>query len=317
MPKAKNSTPKKVEEKQTLICSNGCSSKPKAIGNFYKSNRKEYEQYGGYCTTCKTCLAKSAIDINLGMVTHDSIKPALMKVDKPFIEEVFNVIKSSDATNDKFLGLYIKQLNCYPKYRNLVYADSVDIQIQQEKMANSKIEELKKEQVTDEMIMFWGKGLSNEDYIDLQTKFDRFMENEENPIGMDYKKEMDYKKLVIWEFQLGKIQYDLDKIKEASQLQKNIAELSNDLGIKAIQRKEDNSNKGAYDLFIKKIETTKPVFDLERDLGKRDEVKEILDIWFYAYLMDVNNVKTEHTGKLYEEIAKYTPSEEEFAEGDE
>jgi hypothetical protein len=86
-----------------------------------------------------------------------------------------------------------------------------------------------------------------------------------------------------------------------------ISKLSSDLNIKAIQKKEDNSNKGAYDLFIKKIETTRPVFNWERDLGNKDEMKELLQLYFYGYLLDVNGQKTQFTDDLYKDLSKYTP----------
>lgn len=301
-------TTSKVDKKR-MVCSGGCSKTPKALNNFYQSTREEYEEYYGYCTTCKACLRKSTIDPNLNTVTMDSIKDALRKIDRPLIESVFMEVKNNpETTNVTFLGRYISLINLKPKYKECKYSDTVDIQIEQEKILNSKVEDAKKLDVTDDMIMFWGKGLTSEDYFDLQARFDRFISSEEDPYNLDYKKELDYKKLVIWEFQLSKIQYDLDKIKESSQLQKNIADLSNDLGIKAIQKKEDNSNKGAYDLFIKKIETTKPIFNFERDLGNKDEMRELLELYFYGYLMDVNNKKTEFTEALYKDIENYTPN---------
>lgn len=298
-------TKKQSSSKSKKIVCNVCG-RDRAIQNYYKSSREEYEGMG-YCTTCKDCLRKSSVDMNLCMVTKESIKGALKKLDRPLIEEVFVMIKNRGVTNEKFLGDYLSQLNLLVKYKDCTFSDSVDIEIANEKIMNAKVDEEKKQEVTDEMRLFWGKGLANEDYLDLQAKFDRLIENEEYPDSMDYKKELDYKKLVIWEFQLSRIQYDLDKIREASQLQKNIADLSSDLGIKAIQKKEDNSNKGAYDLFIKKIETTRPIFDFERDLGNRDEIKELLQLYFYGYLMDVNNQKTEFTDALYKDIENYTP----------
>lgn len=129
---------KKTEPKK-IVCSNGCNPTPKAISNFYKSTREEYEQYDGYCTTCKSCLKKSTIDENLNTVTLESIKDVLKKLDKPLVESIFNEVKNNPSTtNATFLGNYISLINLKPKYKNSKYSDTVDIQIEQEKILNRK-----------------------------------------------------------------------------------------------------------------------------------------------------------------------------------
>lgn len=313
---AKSKTTTSSSGNNSMICKGGCSGKPKAISNFYKSNLEEYKVYGGYCPTCKVCLSKSTIDINANTVTMESIKSALKKVDKPFIEEVFAKIVKLKPSNDKFLGLYIKQLNLEHRYKNMVYADSIDIQIEHEKIMNSRVDEVKKDEVTDEMRLFWGKNLSNEDYIDLQARFDRFMENEDSD-DLEYKKELDYKKLCIWEFQLSKIQYDIGMLKEATQLGKNIADLSNDLGIKAIQKKEDKNNNKHYiaGLIIKFIENVKkePILkpeDYMKNYSKA-EFEEELRLNFTAPLMDSFEMNNPFKEEWENDKKKYEPTKEE------
>lgn len=295
------------KNKKTIICSNGCSDKPKALSNFYKSSREEYEQYDGYCITCKTCLRKSTIDPNLNTVTMESIKDALRKLDKPLIESVFLEVKNNpETTNATFLGKYISLINLKPKYKDCRYSDTVDIQIEQEKILNSKVKEISNKEVTDYMKSFWGHGKKNEDYFELQEMYDNFMQNEDED-SIDYKKQSDYKTLCELELMKRTMIGNGDKVADLAKVVDMISKLSSDLNIKAIQKKEDNSNKGAYDLFIKKIETTRPVFNWERDLGNKDEMKELLQLYFYGYLLDVNGQKTQFTDDLYKDLSKYTP----------
>jgi len=298
---------KSKKTSKTIICSNGCSDKPKALSNFYQSTREEYEQYNGYCTTCKTCLRKSTIDKNLNTVTMESIKDALRKLDKPLIESVFLEVKNNpETTNATFLGKYISLINLKPKYKDCRYSDTVDIQIEQEKILNSKIKEISNKEVTDYMKSFWGHGKKNEDYFELQEMYDNFMEVEDED-SIDYKKQSDYKTLCELELMKRTMIGNGDKVADLAKVVDMISKLSSDLNIKAIQKKEDNSNKGAYDLFIKKIETTRPVFNWERDLGNKDEMKELLQLYFYGYLLDVNGQKTQFTDDLYKDLSKYTP----------
>ena len=129
------------------------------------------------------------------------------------------------------------------------------------------------------MKSFWGHGKETEDYFELQEMYDNFMEVEDED-SIDYKKQSDYKTLCELELMKRNMIGNGDKVADLSKVVDMISKLSSDLNIKAIQKKEDNSNKGAYDLFIKKIETTRPVFDWERDLGNKDEIKELLQLYF-------------------------------------
>lgn len=300
-----------------MICKGGCSNTPKAMSNFYKSNLEEYKVYGGYCPTCKMCLSKSTVDTTAKTVTMESIKPALKKVDKPFIEEVFMVIKDRVVANDKFLGAYIKQLNCYPKYKNLVYADTIDIQIEQEKVLNAKFEEVKELEVTDEMRRFWGRGLENQDYIDMQTMFDNLTMYEEN---MDYKKESDYKSLCIYELQKSKIQFNVDNIKQVETLQKMIDTLSSNLGIKAVQKKDGfDNNKFVLGLIGRYHEDVikKPIRRWVEDLGNLDLMKNITEVHYtgnMAMAMGMNHPKFEEYKKELEKYSVVFDKEGEYGE---
>lgn len=302
---------------KTMICKGKCNGKPKTLSSFYKSNLDEYKVYGGYCPTCKTCLSKSVIDINANMVTMESIKTALKKVDKPFIEEVFNVISGKHVSNDKFLGLYIKQLNCYPKYKGLVYADTVDIQIEQEKIKNAKVEDVKSREVTDEMRLFWrNSNLSNQDYLDLQAMFDSYTKNEEN---MDYKKESDYRQLCKYELQKSKIEFDISSIAAVEKLQKMIDTLSDNLGIQAIQKQDEfDNNKLVLGLITRYYEDIKkdPIRRWVEDLGQLDPLRDIITTDYVGGLataMGVTNPEIEDAKKRME---KYMVKLEEYFDED-
>lgn len=300
MPKAKTST-SKVESK-TFIC-NTCG-KEMSVSKFYKSNREEYMQYNGVCTTCKTCLRKSTVDQNLNTVTKESIRDALKKVDKPLIDEVFQAIKNKNTTNSKFLGDYLSQLNLYPKYKNLVYADTIDIEIEQEKLMNSKVVEKNKETVTDVMKKFWGRGLENQDYLDLQDMFDNFTRNEDI---MDFKKESDYKDLCIYQLQKSKMQFDFDSIPKVEKLQKMINDLSDNLGIQAIQKQDEfDNNKFVLGLITRYHEDIKkePIRRWCEDLGHIDPFRDIITTDYIGGLgaaMGVNNPKVEEAKERMKE----------------
>lgn len=301
--------------KKKIVC-NICG-KEQALVNYYVSDREEYSDIGK-APYCKKCLQAMIIDSNTGKITVDKFKSALKILNLPFVNSLYVEVMSNDNTNNSnALGRYIKQIGLKPDIKSATYADSVMFEIKEEQIKNSKVEEIKKEEVTEEMVLFWGKGLSNEDYLDLQERFDRFMEAEDGR-EIDYKKEMDYKKLVIWEFQLSKIQYDIDKLKESEKLQNMILDLSNDLGIKAIQKKEDKNNNRHYIIGVitKFIEDVKkePILkpsDYMKGYSKTEFEKE-LELHFTAPLLESFEMNNPFKDEWENEKKKYEPTKEEI-----
>ncbi len=292
---------------KTIICRNGCSKSPKALSNFYKSAREEYEQYDGYCTTCKTCLRKSTIDENLNTVTMDSIKDALKKLDKPLIDSVFMEVKNNpEVTNSTFLGKYVSTINLKSKYKDCKYSDTVDIQIEQEKILNSKVDERTKIEVTDEMRRFWGRGLSNEDYLDLQENYDNFTANEKN---MDYKKQSDYRTLCIYELQKSKIQFDLSCVGDVQKLQNLIDNLSSGLGIQAIQKMDEFSNdKLTLGLIARYHEDVKrePIRRWVEDFGNEDKIKDIVETYYLGGILQAMKIPNPKEREFKKNIEPYS-----------
>lgn len=314
--KTKKATSIKVEKK-TMMCKNSCSKKEKAIGQFYKSNLEEYQVYGGYAPYCKSCLRKMSVDVSVNTVTMESIKDTLKRVDKPLIEELFILVKNkSGMTNEKFLGDYIKLINCYPEYKLLVYADSVDIKIQQEKIMNSKVDEVVKQEVTDEMILFWGRNanLANQDYLDLQTKFNGYIKYENS---LDPKKEQDYRQLCIYELQRDKMQYNIDKesVNVVKTYQTMINELSDNLGIQAVQKRDEQaSEKLILGLVARYIEDVKkrPIKRYVEDFGGEDKIRELVGVEYVGAMLDSIGAKNPNKQK-YEELMKpYTVQPEDL-----
>lgn len=303
--KTKSSTPK--VEKKSMICKNGCSNKPKAMSNFYESNLEEYKVYGGYVPICKICLRKMAIDTTANTVTMDSLKYVLKRVDKPFIEEVWDVTnKTQGITNSTFLGHYLKNLNCYPKYRGLVYADTIGVQIEQEKIMNSKIDEAIETKVTEEIKRFWGRGLETQDYIDLQAMFDGYTINEKS---MTKKKQEDYKNLCIYELQKSKIHFDLDRIADTQKLQGLIDNLSSSLGIQAVQKMEDDKNErftlGLLARYHEDI-LKRPIRRFVEDLGGVDPIQKKIEVYYKGGILNAMGIQNPDIEKYREEVERYT-----------
>lgn len=303
-------------KRKSLVC-NICG-KDRAIINYYSSSRDEYKDYDGYCTICKDCLKKSSIDVNLNQVTPEKIKSVLYRLNKPLIQWLFVQVASNDnVTNDNFLGKYLSALNLSKEYKNSVYSDTVEFDMKEEIIKNSKIIiQSTQIEITDEIKEFWGYGKSDEKYIALQKKFDKFMENESEDI--DYKKEQDYKTLTELEILKQELMGNTDKIGDLAKIIDMISKLSADLNIKAIQKKEDKNNNRHYiaGVITKFIEDVKkePILrpsDYMKGYDKTEFEKE-LELYFTAPLLDSFEMTNPFKDEWEADKKKYEPTKEEI-----
>lgn len=296
-----NAKPKKQEKMICSIC--GLS---KAKSNYYTSTRKEYQSNGGRCPICKICLADILIDINTQTVTVNNFKKVLSYLDMVYIPSLFTEVSLQDNVSAKnFIGMYKKSLNLKKEWKNLKFADSVMFEVEHEMAKN----ETKKEayfEVTDDMRLFWGNDLEPEDYKFLQQNFNKFTENEKK---MDYKKESDYKTLCVYELQKSKIQYDLNRVGDVQKLQGLIDNLSNNLGIQAIQKKNDEQNDrftlgliARYHEDVKK----KPIKRWVEDLGNLDMVSKTIKTYYLGGILQAMQINNPNIEEYKKEVNQFT-----------
>ena len=291
-------------EKKKITC-NICG-KEQAPVNYYVSDREEYSSIGK-APYCKKCLQVMIIDTNIGKITVDKFKSALKILDLPFVNSLYVEVMNNENTNNaNMLGRYIKQIGLKPDIKSATYADSIMFEIRDEQIKNSKVEEVKKEEVTEEMKRFWGRGLENQDYLDLQEMFDNFTRNEE---GMDFKKESDYKDLCIYQLQKSKMQFDFESIPKVEKLQKMIDTLSDNLGIQAIQKQQEfDNNKFVLGLVTRYYEDIKKDYIRRwvEDLGHIDPLMDIIQTDYIGGLgaaIGVNNPLVVEAKKRMEEYS--------------
>jgi len=304
-----NAKPKKTEKMTCSIC-----GLPKAKSNYYTSTRKEYQTNGGYCPICKNCLADMLIDMETQTITVNNFKKALSYLDMVYIPSLFTEISLQDNVSAKnFIGMYKKSLNLKREWKNLKFADSVMFEVEH-MMAKNEIKKEAYFEVTDDMKLFWGNDLQPEDYKFLQQNFNKFTENEKK---MDYKKESDYKTLCVYELQKSKIQYDLNRVGDVQKLQGLIDNLSNNLGIQAIQKKNDEQNDrftlgliARYHEDIKK----KPIRRWVEDLGNIDMIDKTIKTYYLGGILQAMQINNPNIEQYKKEVEQFTVKLDEILE---
>lgn len=313
--KGKQSTSK--TEGVKIVCK-VCGNEKTLTTNFYKSSRPEYSEIG-FCNVCKSCFKELLINPETGMIDKHRFKSDVCRMlDIPFIPYEYTALVQKDGiTTNNFLGEYRKILNVKRDYKNLHYEDSARFENDQNGLlANSEKEY---EQVTPEMIEFWGRGFPPEYYIDVQKRYDNFMEFEDLD-KLDYKKQSDYKTLCQLEHKKTEMFQDKEtKATDIRSITDAISKLSEDLNIKALQKKNDESNTGHYiiGLVTKYIEDVKltPIPKLEDIDWLGDMPKSEFDIemsYFKSEMLNELNRPNPYQEIVDNDKKKYSPTEEEL-----
>lgn len=168
--KSKVSESTKVTDRKTVYCSN--CDKDKKPSDFYKS-------YGntasGLLCYCKECVITMGLDA-LGNIDIVKFKEMLMKVDRPYIHQLFagNVEKYGEKGSATVIGFYFKDLGM-TQNRLLRYRDSI---FEGESKINPNIVNMEDDDkiLSPEVIKRWGTNYTKEQIKKLEN-FSKDMQN--------------------------------------------------------------------------------------------------------------------------------------------
>ena len=294
---------RKIQKKKKSTAKEQCKCKicgdSKAKANFYLG-----------LPYCKKCM-KSVITDNNGDVTEEGFSKALQMLDKPFVRDLFVKIATQDKTTvDNFLGEYLKQINVSREYKDGKYADSILYNMKNEEIAKVKSQVIKEveavkeseREVDSDMRFFWTKNIANipdKEILILQKMYDEYTNNGDSTIVTSHKIQSDFQALCKYELQKSKIEYNLEEVKTCQMLQKMIDDLSESLGITAIQKsvKLDTNRLilgliGRYKEDVKK----EPIPRWCQDLKHYNPMKELIKVHYLggmANAMGVSNPEIE------------------------
>ena len=278
---------RKIQKKKKSTAKEQCKCKicgdSKAKANFYLG-----------LPYCKKCM-KSVITDNNGDVTEEGFSKALQMLNKPFVRDLFVKIATQDKTTvDNFLGEYLKQINVSREYKDGKYADSILYNMKNEEIAKVKSQVIKEvetvkeseREVDSDMRFFWTKNIANipdKEILILQKMYDEYTNNGDSTIVTSHKIQSDFQALCKYELQKSKIEYNLEEVKTCQMLQKMIDDLSESLGITAIQKqaKFDNNKLvlgliGRYKEDVKK----EPIPRWCEDYGHYSAMRDLIKIHY-------------------------------------
>ena len=265
------------------------------VSDFYNTNNLSLFK-NGKMPICKHCFKKYVyVDKEINI---EKFKKLLMICDMPYYEQEF---RSALESKKETVGTYFKNIQL--NYKNSTWSNGdIDSLQKIDVIENGKIKETNFN-VTSEIVNFWGKGYTNDEYKFLQEYYHDLIRIYDHSLPVQIN---NYRNMAKTQLQANKCLTNAD-MSGYDKAMKILSMLSGDSNIKPVQESSsDRTQKGGYDAFIKHIEDDEPILDWETDLGHKDEVKSLLNIFFFGHLSKVLNIKNPFKSDYDKEMESYT-----------
>lgn len=273
------------------------------IGDFYNCTNLSIFK-NGKMPICKNCF-REYVYVE-GEINIEKFKKLLMICDYPFFSIEF---KSAVEDKKETLGTYFKNIQL--NYKGATWSTGDKEELEKINLINGEIIKDANFEVTPEIIKFWGKSYTSEDYLFLQEYYHDLIRiyDHSQPVQIN-----NYRNMAKTQLQANKCLTNSD-MGGYDKAMKILSMLSGDSNIKPVQESSsDRTTKGGWDSFIKHIEDDEPIFDWEKDLGHKDSIKNLLNIYFFGNLAKVLNIVNPWKDEFDEEMKNYTVEIEEAEE---
>lgn len=310
----------------SAICSKCGRSYGRRKGNFPVNYGLLYKGIG-YVTVCKECI-DNMYNGYLSQCNNpkDAVRQMCRKLDLYWNERVYEVVERKSTTHTMMTS-YISKINT-TTYSGKSYDDTLadegtlwdwckktQEETQEETMVEKEIEpeepHAKIEEISKEVIAFWGTGYTPEMYTDLEQRRSYWMSR----FPSDYELDIGTEAIIR---QICSLELDINRDRAAGRaVDKSVNALNTLLGsasLKPTQKKND-TDASLYNtpmgVWIDRFEYKRPIPDDETEEDKNYLKKYIL-AWFSGHISKMFGIKNANT-KLYdEEIAKYRVCRPEF-----
>lgn len=306
----------------SAICSKCGRSYGRRKGNFPVNYGLLYKGIG-YITVCKECI-DNMYNGYLSQCNNskDAVRQMCRKLDLYWNERVYEVVERKSTTHTMMTS-YISKINT-TTYSGKSYDDTLadegtlwdwgkDIITEPTNDDEVKLEEspVKIEEISEDVIAFWGTGYTSEMYTDLEQRRSYWMSR----FPADYELDIGTEAIIR---QICSLELDINRDRAAGRaVDKSVNALNTLLGsasLKPAQKKGD-ADASIYNtpmgVWIDRFEFKRPIPEDETE-EDTNYLKKYILAWFSGHISKMFGFKNANT-KLYdEEIAKYRVCRPEF-----
>ena len=284
--------------------------------NFPPSQSPLYKANNGHLPTCRHCideLVEQYTDI-LGS-EKDAMRRVCMKFDIYWNGEIYETIKHNGVSHSRAIS-YISRVNMV-KYHGKTYDSTLSEECS---IIPSPINETYAvdECVNDDIVViddtiknFWGLGLSDATYYELNSRYTYWMS--QYPEGT----ELDIGSQAILR-QICNLEIDINRARAANKsIDRYVSTLNSLLGsanLKPVQKKEAESVFIPFGVEIANFEKEHPIVEPDPDFQDVDGIRHKVTAWFLGHLCKMCGIKNSYVEEYEKEIQEYTierPSYEE------
>jgi hypothetical protein len=268
-----------LTRKKTIINKKVClkCQKEKKESDFFLSNSDLHadKRY----PVCKECLKE-----NLNIDDLKSVQDLLMQMNRPFLMDLWlSSVDEGNRTDKEIFGIYLK--NCQLNYRNLTWKDSI-FEIQHVK-ENINVDEILKNEITDDLINKWGYGYDKEEYLAFERKYAMLRNNYQEKTAMHTEALLTYIRYRVKE-EMSTAKNDVKAAKEWGALAQKAAQ---DAKINPSQLSKSDLSDG-LDTFGQLVRTVEQAVDIIPILPKfKEKPQDKVDFTIWCYVNYIRDLK--------------------------
>lgn len=290
----------------------------------------------GHMPICKSCVDDLYTTYLIQCSNpKDAMRQMCRKLDLYWNESLYDVI-SSKSTNKTAVSNYVAKINA-AVYAGRCYDDTlseegalwdfpksshneekVDNEDANEEHSEAVIPKVRDnyEDITDEVIRFWGNGYPMDMYRELEQRRQYWMSRLPDGQDIDIGTEALIRQMCSLELDINR-----DRIAGKS-VDKNVNALNNLLGsanLKPTQKKDDSdgsTENTPFGVWIRKWETQRPIPEPDPELQDVDGIIRYISIWFLGHLCKMLGIKNTYSRLYEEEIEKLRVDKPEYEDED-
>lgn len=322
---SKPSSAAPVKEKpDRYYCTRCTRSFTKQKSNFPGAQSPMWRENGGYLPVCRHCVDEMYEHYKTVLGDEKAaIRRICLKFDIYWSEDVYKILNKTSTSNSRVLG-YISRSNLY-QFVGKTYDDTLDEEaaaeadktawaLRQNDAEPDDSEELV--QIDQEIIDFWGTGLTPSMYMELEQRRKYWMSH--LPAGVEI--DIGLEALIR---QICNIEIDINLARAAGKpVDKLIGTLNTVLGSTMLKpsQKSDGTDtateKTPFGVWIKRWEDKRPVPEPDPEMQDVDGIVRYVDTWLKGHLSKMLGKKNTYSALYEKEIAKMRLERPEFEDED-
>lgn len=318
------------EQPDKFFCTRCGKAYTRQKGNFPGSQSPIWRGNSGHISVCRNCVEELYTHYRDALGDERAaIRRICLKFDIYWSERIYKMLNKTNTSNSRILS-YISKSNLY-QFAGKTYDDTLDEDAMAEADKNAWVlrqtdspspecaemfdgEEI--EQIDQEVIDFWGPGLTPTMYMELEQR--RKYWTSHLPAGVELG--IGLEALIR---QICNMEVDINRDRVAGKsVDKAIGTLNNLLGsamLKPSQKAESSdgtTEKTPFGVWIKRWEDKRPIPEPDPEMKDVDGIVRYVEIWMKGHLSKMLGLKNAYSALYEKEISKRRVERPEFDEDD-